>query len=553
MKIKEFKDHFDILKIDSNNTVNLFSEWHDLLKQIEIPNKLTKKSHVIKKELFYPECILNLYLITLIEYDKVSNFLLTNKDLQEIYSHYGCNDSKQIFLDYLTLFKQSYMSFCHQQKPRHKIMYSSFQNTFYYFLQEFEFLSGNTNHLTYRIPLHFSPIFISIVMAWDVCPIAYPDYSINNKNNIFMFDRFRHNCLMELENFELGTVYHKFADYILNLFFSDNYINLYTEKIPFCFGNAADNLYYQQLIKNYYHFLWEIHNNALYLYLKKEFTQKATKVFHENIKQLIEPAGKYEPIPHVTNFINKFFENLSNKTLQTGDRIQEYVNKNIKEFAFYDRSEEKIIYYIQPNFMEEYYHELHFKNVEYLKHIKFLCSELVTYVADCQIKTNISERRSFYVKTERLLTEFQERTAKLLENELNIHIKRLKEGYDFKEKNKHMPDNIYITDSQYPGLHTADSRYVTIYQKIMLSINKLKGNLKQSPPLSILTKSTDAIHKTLYPNPNEICDERLFCNQLFIMFYEKLCGITADKKKIFDLLQSYMNNHTDYIFQELIP
>lgn len=138
-----------------------------------------------------PEYILHAYLQATIEKD-ISTFndsddsiTILNKDNLRTFVETFKIGGRDNFSKKIKLFRTSYKNYIYGNSKQPSL----FQNRFYDFLTTYNIISikNPSESLNYAVPLHFAPIFISIINAWTYSPVAYSTQSMNTVNKQLSF------------------------------------------------------------------------------------------------------------------------------------------------------------------------------------------------------------------------------------------------------------------------------------------------------------------------------------------------------------------------------
>ncbi len=456
----QFEQLFKI-KNTADSHFNLYSEWTDHTASAckNMPVKILISTDIT--ELAFPECIFHSYLKSLISYDASMKRMYSNEGLRDIYYEYI--GAPSFFSKHVKALKNSYRIYCRGLKHGfgHRIAFTGFQRRFYDFLLENGIFSNSAERIQYAVPGHLVPVIISIIMAWNYSPAAFPD---DTGNENVSFSNFQKEVFRKLEKFKfLSSEYWLFTLYFLHYYFNDECFACF--QIPVFQRNKKVMLFLENEYKNYTNALYEITSAVPYLFLKKASLGFAYSILENNIRAILTPETEYRPCPETESFLKDFYKELKSLTNANLTESAGIMDKNLLKYPY---TCDQYIIHIQPEKLQQYIKILTSRNDAYAAAMHGLCRQLERDIGACQ-KTLESGtyKAANMVRMQKTLNEFLSESNTLLAGAVEKHSKLLEQGITAVEKYKSgrsykIPERLF----------TANLLYEDSFRIILDSISK---------------------------------------------------------------------------------
>lgn len=499
-------------------------------------------------KLVLPEFIFHAYLKSIIEYDIQNELLLNNDDLLNIVETLDICKRKTTS-NHITLFRESFAIY-EEGKNIPLNTFSDSQSMFYNFLSHYGIIKSTPTTLDYAVPLHITPIFISIINVWDYSPISNLRYGMTKHlKNKASFQTFKKRVIdTYLKRFNLNESYNLFGEYFIYYFFGNSYITTFcVDTLRYVYEYTLNEA--ELLLNESYKYnvaLCKINHSISYLALKKIFVLKANDIYQLNTAFILAPNTTSTKIDEIAESINNFIQALQNITDEIINDIEKFIKKNIiikdenNSFKLYPKTEtyfeslqrklnsyKNKIVSLTKLYSDFFYYYTYYDH----KTIKTIFNGTPPFIDSVTpihytnmidfnpLKPIYYTYKTDFVQSKHKLRNFIQRISELLEETFKTHTKRLEQKNTFKENSSAINYKQLLLKTSHNNL-----------KNIKTFITGLEIYYNNRPPVQKYDFPKSEI--SYEPLINSINAAAIICQKMFMSFYNKLSCLANNSDDI---------------------
>lgn len=352
-----FENAFSFHRPDSGSLIrplDIFNACMNSSYELMQTSNPENNSHEFIAEMFssenrtciYAEFIFQAYLYSLLSSDASKELLLNNQSILKFLEETG---RKSDFSNNKTLFLESYAIY-ENGVINKQSTYNVFQSGFYSFITNQNIIKSTETDADYCVPLHFVPVFSSIIAAWNYSPIMHTSQKLIPHRTLSKpsFTKFQKKVMDILSIFKTDSTFQLFTEYIICFFFGNTYISAFATEVPSHFYEypPKEAIVYHNEVLKYDNILCDINNSVPYLALKKMLVQEATNIFKHNTEKMYKPSAELftgDEKNNISKSIRCFIQLLQKETKNMESATKEFMNKNLQKIMNQDKK-----YIIQP-------------------------------------------------------------------------------------------------------------------------------------------------------------------------------------------------------------